>query len=310
MLTLNDICKNIVGEELESIIEKAHCDILFTSNYVIKIFGKDKGDYNRDILMNEYIWDKKMPFLSAYIKENINVGGVYKTVLVLKRIPYYANLLYKLTHSDINNDQIIRIGQLVKKLIYSYPADKIGVDIIYKNFISNLDKQIQYLDDKISPKLLTLVYEFRNRTDLMQFFLKVGQIDNVVTVHGNLFSGNIFYLNEKLIVIDPISNNHIAKKSFRHIDLATFFVDIILFNKGICFEKIFSCLTDNMEYYEIILIRLYMVLKLLVRLRFAYMEQGLLDEYSDLNVNLVIISRAEVFIKREITSVLRLVKKI
>lgn len=127
--------------------------------------------------------------------------------------------------------------------------------------------------------------------------LKNRKKEKAVLVHGNLFSGNVFFYKEELIVIDPISYNHIARKSFSWMDLATFLVDVRIFKDESDYLYVYQKVILNMQDYEILVLKLYFILKLLVRIRFAYMENGLKDEYSKVNVNEIIITNSEKFSK-------------
>ena len=148
-------------------------------------------------------------------------------------------------------------------------------------------------------KSFSLLVELQNCKEIINVFEETGKINDAVLVHGNLFSGNIFYYQNQLIIIDPISYNHIARKSYPYMDLATFFVDVRLFKKDRDYFEIYKKLTCNMQIYEHIMIKLYFVLKLLVRLRFAYMENNLQDEYLSINVNDIIITECKKIIEAE-----------
>lgn len=299
MLELNQISKMLVNENIESILEKLHCTVLFTSSYVIKIFPENSLKYDAEILYNEYLWDKQMPYLSAELVENIIFDGFNINVLTLKRLPLYTNILYKLIHDDLSNEKIVLIGDLINNLIYTLPSIEITPKELYKNYISNLNLQITELNDKLSLELISLLNEICNSRVILNLFEMKMESEKAVLVHGNLFSGNMFYYRNKLIVIDPISYNHIARKSFSNMDLATFLVDIRIFKTDEDFSNIFNRMTSKMKDYDIIITQLYLVLKLLVRLRFAYIESNFRDEYYDFNINEIIIIKCKKMILEE-----------
>ena len=299
MKELNQISKKIVNEYTESVLEKAYCTILFTHNYIIKLFCRNKREYDVVAVKYEYLWDKNMPYLSPRLIENVKWDGMDIIALVLRRLPSSANMLYKFSYGEICNEEVVEIGTLIKKVIYGFPKIKNTPCEIYKNYINNLKLQIEKLKGKVDYKSFSLLVELQNCKEIINVFEETGKINDAVLVHGNLFSGNIFYYQNQLIIIDPISYNHIARKSYPYMDLATFFVDVRLFKKDRDYFEIYKKLTCNMQSYEHIMIKLYFVLKLLVRLRFAYMENNLQDEYSSINVNDIIIIECKKIIEVE-----------
>ena len=118
MKELNQISKKIVNEYTESVLEKAYCTILFTHNYIIKLFCRNKREYDAIAVKYEYLWDKNMPYLSPRLIENIKWDGMDIIALVLKRLPSSANMLYKFSYGEICNEEVIEIGTLIKKVIY------------------------------------------------------------------------------------------------------------------------------------------------------------------------------------------------
>lgn len=84
MKELNQISKKIVNEYTESVLEKAYCTILFTHNYIIKLFCRNKREYDAIAVKYEYLWDKNMPYLSPRLIENIKWDGMDIIALVLK----------------------------------------------------------------------------------------------------------------------------------------------------------------------------------------------------------------------------------
>ena len=208
-------------------------------------------------------------------------------------------MLYKFSYGEICNEEVIEIGTLIKKVIYGFPKIENTPYEIYKNYINNLKLQIEKLKGKVDYKSFSLLVELQNCKEIINVFEETGKINDAVLVHGNLFSGNIFYYQNELIIIDPISYNHIARKSYSYMDLATFFVDVRLFKKDRDYFEIYKKLTCNMQIYEHVMIKLYFVLKLLVRLRFAYMENNLQDEYLSINVNDIIITECKKIIEAE-----------
>lgn len=309
MMELNQISRKLVGEGLELVLEKAYCTILFTSNYVIKLFSRNKREYDAQAIRYEYLWDKSMPFLCAKFEDNIELNNSDISALILKRIPYSSNMLYRLVNNNISKEEIVEWVYLVRKLMSRLPKIDTISEELYRNYILNLELQISKLNDKVNPELLHQLEEIENNGNVMDLFEKIGKKEKAVLVHGNLFSGNVFFYKEELIVIDPISYNHIARKSFSWMDLATFLVDIRIFKDESDYLYVYQKIILNMQDYEILVLKLYFILKLLVRIRFAYLENGLKDEYSKVNVNEIIITNSEKILKSEIKNILYELKK-
>lgn len=299
MQRLRQISKDLVGEETEAILEKAYCTMLFTSNYVIKLFCRNKREYDEKALNYEYLWDKNMPYLEARFVKNIMLDGLDVSALILKRMPYSSNMLYKLSHDEMANEEIDYIGKLIKDLICNTPKIEISPEILYKNYIHNLNLQIKKLDKKINSRLEIVLKKIYYSHEVFNIFRAVNEIKSAALVHGNLFSGNIFFYRNELIVIDPISYNHVARRSFPHMDMATFLVDIRILKNDQEYFDIYRKIICDMKECEIILMHLYLLLKLFVRLRFAYLENDLRDEYSEFDINEVIIANSPDILAKE-----------
>lgn len=306
---LNEISKKLVNEDVESILEKAYCSVLFTSTYVIKLFGGNKREYDEKALQHEYLWDKSMPYLSARFVESIEFCGINISALILRRIPNSANMLYKLICNEIVNKEILQVGNLIKNLVFNFQKIEVTPETLYKNYISNLDLQITELNGKLELSSINILRKLCNSHGVLQVFKETEKNSFAALIHGNLFSGNIFYYQNELIVIDPISYNHIARKSFPHMDLAAFLVDVRLLKSYSDYLKIYIRMTSGLSDCEILLTQLYFFLKLLVRLRFSYMEKNLYDEYFNVNINEIIILNGKKVIFEETEHTLNLLKK-
>lgn len=300
---LKKISNNLVGEDIESILEKAYCTIIFTRQYVIKIFCRNKREYDAKAIYFEYMWDKSMPLLSARFVDHISFNGVDSNALILNRMPFRSNLLYQLSHDRISNKEILQIGALVKELIGSYSESEIDAETLCGNYILNLKLQTEKLKRKIDSELISELEKLQDNQLLLKVFKKNKKINNAALVHGNLFSGNIFYHENKLVVIDPISYNHVARKSFPHMDLATFLIDVRIFKNELDYFNIHKKMVTGMQICESLLMQLYLILKLLVRLRFAYMEISLRDEYSNMNINEIIINKSKKILGKELENI-------
>ena len=262
MTDLNQISRKLVGEDLELVLEKAYCTILFTANYVIKIFNRNKREYDVEAIRYEYLWDKSMPFLCVRFEDNIKLNNVDNSALILKRIPYSSNMLYRLANNDLSKEEIVEWTYLVRKLISCLPKTNVISEELYRNYILNLELQISKLNDKVNPKLLQQLKQTVNNSNVMELFKETGKKEKAVLVHGNLFSGNVFFYKEELIVIDPISYNHIARRSFSWMDLATFLVDIRIFKDESDYLYVYKNAILNMQDYEILILKLYFILNL------------------------------------------------
>lgn len=301
---LNKISVKLVGESLESTLDKAYCTVLFTRNYVIKLFCRNKREYDEKAIKNEYLWDKEMPFLSAKYIENVQINHSIISALILKRIPYSSNLLYGLIRGDLSKKEIVKIGQVIRKIVFNLPKVGITYEELYRNYMFNYNLQLNKLKDKIALELINQLKSIVSNNNILYLFNSVFRKEQPRLVHGNLFSGNIFYYQNEVILIDPISYNHIARKSFAHMDLATFLIDIRIFTQYNDFIYVYQKLTYNLTHFEKVLVDLYFILKLLVRLRFAYVENNLRDDYSKLSVNEMIIKKSEEILKGQIQIVL------
>lgn len=298
---LAQLSKSVVCEELEFVLEKAYCTIVFTKKYVIKIFCRNKREYDIEAIKHEYNWDQAMPLLSARFIESVPFRGADSSVLILNRLPENSNIMHGLVHNKLSREDIVKIGNLIKKLRNYYSKITITPKSLYKNYIANLDIQIKTLGEK-GFDLLPKYKEICNNPLLLEIFEDVGKTQQAMLIHGNLFSGNIFYSQNELIVIDPISYNHIARRSFPQMDLATFLVDVQIFKRSEYLD-VYEALTYDMQPCEIMLIHLYRFLKLLVRQRFAYMECKLSNKRSDANVNSIIIKNTEEILETELNHI-------
>lgn len=172
MTVLNQISRKLVGEDLELVLEKAYCTILFTSNYVIKLFCRNKREYDAKAIRYEYLWDKNMPFLFAKFENNIELDNSNISALILKRIPYSSNMLYRLVNNNLPKEEIVELACLVRKLMSSLPEIEIIPKEVYRNYILNLELQISELNDKVNFELLYQLQGIVNNCNVMDLFEK------------------------------------------------------------------------------------------------------------------------------------------
>lgn len=96
--------------------------------------------------------------------------------------------------------------------------------------------------------------------------------------------------------MDPISINHISKKSFVLMDYASFVTDIGLFSPN-NYSFVKTLLTRGHSSNEKFILELFIILKTLVRLRFAYINEGLSDDKASTNENAIIFNNSIAFLK-------------
>lgn len=285
-------CK-YAGEIIEEQYEKAYSTILFSDNYVFKVFSQEDDLYDYLAIENEYEWDCTMPYLSPVLHRIESPAGQPLDVLVMKRLPKQSNILFGLVNYKMEITTIVEVGYKILEFEREYKKHNRVAMEIYHNYIINVKTQIKFLDNKISNTLRKKILSMIDNPIVESVFLNPGENNPVSVVHGNLFSGNIFYYDGQVIIIDPISIHHMGRISYPDMDIASFLVDLkILLSPNdfcYCWNSIVGMLSKN----RIQIIEYYMLLKLLVRLRFAFIEQNSNNLMYENNMNLRIIDIGE-----------------
>jgi hypothetical protein len=279
-MNLNKQTLDLVGESIDTILDKVFCTVVFTAHYVVKYF---KDDYNEELVKYEYDWDKGIPLLDVKL-----ASDNYRTI-IMNRLPKDSNILYKLVNNSLTNEGIIKIGKFIKQITCTYETANSTIQNIYESYINNLNIQKKYLEDKVNLEQLN---NWKTNGEIYDIFIMSEKIPKIV--HGNMFSGNMFLIEDDVIVIDPLSLKHMAKHSFEIVDLATFLVDVCIFKSKKDYIFIKNILTNDFDDNEKEIFELYFLLKFLVRVRFAFLENELQDEYlKDCKVNQRIISSVD-----------------
>lgn len=271
-IDLKSINYKYIDEVIIEQYEKAYSTVLFSSNYVFKIFSNKDGIYNAKAIEDEYNWDYSMPFLKPNLHKIKNSVGDELNILVMNRLPVQSNILFGLLNQTLTSNMIIEVGHRILKIEADYKKHNLSCVELYENYISNVQVQISFLKEVLSQNLKNQICDIIASNMCKNAFLK--QENNIFCslVHGNMFTGNIFYYSGNIIIIDPISINHLSRFSYPDIDIASFLVDlkILLTEKdyNFCSSRIVKLLPQN----RIHLIKFYFLLKLLVRIHFAYVE--------------------------------------
>ncbi|MCL2079074.1 MAG: hypothetical protein FWH17_04425 [Oscillospiraceae bacterium] len=292
---LNSICRDLVSEDLESYIEKSYALLLFTKNNVIKVFDENYSRSN-NTLMKEYEWDNQFEYLSP--KVICGYRGINDhDILITKRIPSISSVCLMLSCKTIQPNEILTIFEFIEKL--ELPLSNESHADLYKRYLKNIVYQIEELSKSCRDDVyLHLVKKYIESVD-SDIFIFSCKNKRVRSVHGNLFSSNIFLHESQVIIIDPISDGHISSVADIIVDIATFFVDVSIF----CDDTLKSCirhaLNEKYSVDERLLFKMHYILKLLVRLRFAFLERKLHNN-NVANANEIIIEQVPELLCKEI----------
>jgi hypothetical protein len=294
---LDCICQSVVSESLQMYVEKAYALLLFSENNVIKIFDKSYSRIN-DTLTKEYNWDRQFEYLCPIvIRECIECEG--RDVLITKRLPSESNICFALSRKIIRPIDILRICEFLER--FKLPRSDETYIALYRRFTENAMLQVEQLLQLHEDSDLPLMAKEYIVNISNTVFVSSVKNKRVCCVHGNLFSSNIFLHCGEVIIIDPISDNHIASVADRIMDIATFFVDISIFYETSTATDIRCNIEEKMFANERYIFKIYYILKLLVRLRFAFLERGLHNNDYDININEAIIRRVPTLLFSELT---------
>ena len=162
-----------------------------------------------------------------------------------------------------------------------------------------MNAQLLYLNAFLGEQICEAIVSFVHKPEVMHLFDRVTLTEKIYNVHGNMFSGNILFTDSsQLIVIDPISTNHISKHSLSEIDIASFLCDIIIFDGESSYRYVFDAISQKYSKDKKRIINLFLLLKLCVRLRYAYMEIDISNGKDEKKANKIIIERTPNLIKK------------
>ena len=288
MTTEKLFCLETLGEDVTEILEKAHCTIAFAGSYVVKFFNKGFDKYDEVAIAHEYEWDKKMSSSPPLLFRDVKYMGMSIFVLVLTKFPKESNLMFKMLHHEADDNILYSVCKHINEISDSYEAIQITPDDMLNYYIQNISLQIARIGDKIPDHLNHSIRNFMENTANLNLFKKAISDKKAVCVHGNMFSSNIYYYKAKTTILDPLSYNHFARKSCRIADLATFFADIRIFQPLSKYLRIFKRMSISFDENDLAIFQLYIILKILVRYRFALMEYRKGDNYISISNHIVI----------------------
>lgn len=292
----------IFSEHVERISKKVYCTVLFSQHLVFKFFDRKSNEYDLAAIASEYYWDCQMPYLQPILYDDIVINNNHFSLIVMYRIPQTSNVLYNLLCNQLSNEELIEIGNKIWGLTSTYQICNMTSNKLYSNYISNINLQLSYLHNLLSPSIMRDLSIVINNRNIQSFFVTACCNKSARQIHGNLFSGNIFYHNNDLILIDPISINHIARESLPEMDIASYLTDIFILLPYERSDTVMRLILSPMQDWEKHIVLLYLLLKILVRIRFAYLELDLdRDEYA-FRLNTLIVDTKEILLKRVLTS--------
>lgn len=284
-IDLKSIDCKYIDEVIIDKYEKAYSTILFSSNYVFKIFSQKDELYNEKAAKDEYDWDCAMPFLKPNLYKIRDSIGDEFNILVMNRMPIQSNILFGLINQKLAIDTIIEVGQKILMMQERYKRHNLSSVELYEKYISNVQVQISFLNKILSSKIQNQICDIVASSMCKNVFLDQGKDGACTLVHGNMFTGNIFFHYGDIVIIDPISVNHSSKYSYPDIDIASYLVDLKFLltkkNYNFCSYHIIKLLPQN----RIHLIKFYFLLKLLVRIHFAYVELEMPNLSHEINMN-------------------------
>ena len=271
MLNLAEIGNEYVDEHICYELRKKFSTVYISENYVFKAFDLSSELYSEEAIQDEVEWDDKMPFINPVLIDVYRNKNEHIKVLVLKRLPTDSNLLWLLINDKIDITKLVFIGKKLESLFKTYPIVNCDSKTLYEGFIKNVEMQLVELHEIIPAAVKHTLINVLYDDGVYSVFQKILVSHNVNIVHGNMFAGNIYVLNNKMIVLDPISPKHISKKSFPFIDTAAYLTDMKFFCNS-NYQYIHDCILTSRSDYELCMIHLYIMLKILVRIRFASYE--------------------------------------
>lgn len=292
------IQKNYNGQNIIYIQDKAYSTLFFTLNYVFKVFPQNSTEYDFIAIQHEFEWDSRMPIIKPKLLSIMDDLNQAFLVLEMLRLPQSSNLLSMLLEKRLSSKMILQIGVQLWDTISYFEQNEMCWEQLYTNYMINLKRQLWGLDKDFGYIYNRINWVFDN-SNIKMAFKMARKKEKPVIIHGNMFSGNIYYFENQLIILDPISFNHISKISLKEMDIASFLTDIGIFHSE-TYKDIKKKLLKMLDINETIL-QLYVVLKTLVRFRFALCEYSFKKE-SNNNLhyeNQIIIENAETLFIQE-----------
>lgn len=275
-----------IQEHILDVYQKAYSILLFSEHYVFKIFFAESGIYDLAAVESEYEWDCTMPFLCPKIYTNVEIEGKSGSVLVMKKLPQTSNILYMVLNGKVTVEKLGRLGRQISDFFHDYKCCKVSAQALYRSYIENVQQQLSELRGDIANNYIYRIEKIIKSDVVRNLFCINGKRNTAKMVHGNMFLGNIFYYLDKTIVIDPISINHVARVSYEEMDLAAYLIDLKILLKREDYQRVFESVTKDMEDYRILMLKLYSLLKLLVRIRFSSIEMIMKSNVCEKTMNI------------------------
>lgn len=262
--------EKIVKEEVTDTLEKAHSYLFFTQTKVIKLL---KPGLPHQALKYELRWNTEFTELESELRL-IRAKKSEQLVLIRNKLPQQNILSDILINRALKSYEIdIIIGTIVS-FQKKYKPTHAKCNIIFSQLLNNFQLQLSSIKNLLGNKLTNNIKQFINRqTPKLYRTLQRRCLENkIMLCHGNLFTSNLFLLDRKILAIDPAY----AIRA-RRIDIVGDFVPVIvdfyLYNRYQNAVLMYNKLTTSFHTNaEIFLLRIFSLLKSLVRIRFALLE--------------------------------------
>lgn len=269
-LPLERFVIDIVDEQVEAVIEKHTAVVALTRSWAVKVYDlADDAERRLSHAMAEHAWLSEHASLSVRLHDGADRVGLHFAAIVMERLPDAGCVGRLMFERTISASDVDRIVVRIDALHATAQPPRIYAQTISEAMRRNLTLQLLVLGELVPSRIER---EIRRRTDtaVSQWQSSRTTPATATVAHANLFGPNIFLLPDRCVLIDPGLRNADARWMPGICEVAPLMADLLLHDLGHLLPP--EALLHDDASRE--LLRVAVLIKALVRLRFAVLEQN------------------------------------
>ena len=146
----------------------------------------------------------------------------------------------------------------------------------------NISIQLKWARQNLPKKLFDKTKEVLNAQWSLakRFYEQANEVDCCIC-HGDMHAGNIYYVNDQVFVLDPSEGDIAFSRVPPWADYASLAASLLLLNRKDLYDRVVLYLEENYGDFNDAFFRIWLIAKLIVRLRFESLFLELNPSYID-----------------------------
>lgn len=265
LLELNEeLLSETFKERIDLLLRTSGSVVLLFADRVLKLRPDTQEQDNRQAAKAT-----KMLETQGVLREQgrISINGLPLRFITLKRFPSSSCYASKLTSGETPN--IETLFSTIRQLEKCYASDKVPIMKFELGVAKNISIQLKWARQNLPKELFDKTNEVLNaQWSLARLFYGQAKEVDCYICHGDMHAGNVYYVNDHVFVLDPTESDVAFSRVPLWADYASLAASLLLLNRKDLYDRVVLYLEENYGDYNDAFFRIWLIVKLIVRLRF------------------------------------------